>query len=109
MFGTKEQTSPTLGFASPAMEPPATVPADAAALAAGEAGNGDHGDNGDVQRGFRRFKTTPDVSAPQPKKSPTVTRRSLGAPRQQSVQILEPEEVVEVGRCGKSKQTYDDS
>lgn len=67
-------------------------PADAAALADCDAGNGD---NGNVQRGFRRFKTTPDVSAPAPKKSPTVTRRSPGAPRQQSIQILEPEEVLE--------------
>ena len=88
------------------MEPPATVPpADAAALADCDAGNGD---NGNVQRGFRRFKTTPDVSAPAPKKSPTVTRRSPGAPRQQSIQILEPEEVLEVGAGGKPKQIYGD-
>lgn len=76
-------------------------PADAAALADCDAGNGD---NGNVQRGFRRFKTTPDVSAPAPKKSPTVTRRSPGAPRQQSIQILEPEEVLEVGAGGKETQ-----
>ena len=45
----------------------------------------------------RRFKTVNDVSVP--KSSPTVPRRS----RQESVQILDPEEVVEALNCTKPR------
>ena len=49
----------------------------------------------------RRFKTANDVSVP--KSSPTVPRRSPGNPRQQSVQILDPQEVLEALNCPKPR------